>query len=167
MLATWRSMVFPVFGHRAASLESTKNVGRLLEKHGRSLGHGKMVELTILDCNSPVPEADVRAAMDAMVPLVAPYYAGVAAIFEGDGFRAAMIRGILTGFQILSRNKYPQKVFGRPEECATWALPIARSTGVLVRDADEILAVIRSVKAEGVKRDILTPTVVQELARLG
>jgi hypothetical protein len=156
MIATWHALAFPVFGHRPASLEAARTMGRVLEAHGRTTGPRRLVEITLLDAHAPMPPADVREALDAMVPRVSPYYAGVSAIFEGGGFRAAMIRGILTGFQLLSRNKYPQKVFATPEECAAWALPLARESGMALDEADAIVEAIRAVREEGVRRGILT-----------
>jgi hypothetical protein len=67
-----------------------------------------------VDREGGIPDAEVRAALDSMAPVVAPYYAAVACLFEGEGFRAAMIRGVISSFQLLSRAKYPQKVFSNP-----------------------------------------------------
>lgn len=156
MLATWRSIVVPVFGHRPASVEGARALGKGLERHGRKVGKGRLLEITLLDENAPTPHAEVREALDAMVPTVAPFYGAVSAIFEGNGFRAAMIRGILTGFQLISRGKYPQRICATPDECAAWLFPLAREQGLPLRSPDEIIALIAFVKAEGVKRDVLT-----------
>ncbi len=157
MMATWRSIAFPVFGHRPASVEGATTLGRLLERHGRASGPGRLVEISILDSYAPTPSAEVRQVLDAAVPRVSPYFACVSAIFEGSGFRAAMIRGVLTGFQILSRTKYPQKIFASVGDCAAWVVPFVTPVGGVQCDAETIAGVVEAVKAEGVRRGVLTP----------
>lgn len=102
MMATWGPIAFPVFGHRSPTPEAAQTLGRLLEQYGRAEGQGRLVEISLLDPHVPTPSAEVRRELDGMVPRVSPYYACVTAIFEGAGFRSAMIRGVLTGFQLLS-----------------------------------------------------------------
>lgn len=156
MFATWRSVEMPVFGHRGVGLESARMLGRLIESHGRSTGKGKLLEITYLDPDAPMPSAEVREALDAMVPRVSPYYGSVAAIYEGEGFKSAMVRGLLTSFQLLSRAKYPQKTFGDLTECAHWSYRNGVELGMVAKDAKEFADAIRFVQAEGIRRGILS-----------
>ncbi len=157
MFARWRSVALPVFGHKVPTEQAAHALGRHLEAHGRRTGKGKVVEITILDEHLPTPDAEVRAALDAMVPRVAPYYGCVTAVFEGTGFRAAMIRGVLTGFQMMSRLNYPHKIFGSVDECAAWVLPHAQGLGMQAASSGEIVEAVRAVQAHGIERGVLSP----------
>lgn len=156
MFVRWRSIAFPVFGHRMPTVAAAETLGRHLEQHGRRLGKGKLLEITLLDDNVGVPEAKVREALDAMVPKVSPYYGCVSAVYECAGFRAAMIRGVLTGFQMLSRLSYPHKIFGSVEECASWVYPHALGLGMQLANPAELATTIRAIQAVGVERGVLT-----------
>lgn len=163
LVATWRSVVFPVMGYRPSSPVAAMTQGRAIETHGRALGRGKLLEVSIVDAQTGIPDSEVRAAMDSMVPVVAPYYAAVASIFEGDGFRSAMIRGVIASFQLLSRSKYPQRVFSNVDECGAWMASHATDVGMRLRDPEEMREAIAFVRAEAERRGILS-TAPQALA---
>lgn len=159
MIATWRSFAFPVFGHRPPTVAGVQALGRGLEAHGRKMGASSLFEITLIDEHSVMPEADVRSALEAMVPKVSPYYACAVAVYEGAGFRAAMIRGILTSFQLISRHKYPQKVFASIDECAGFVAPLAKTTKKVDVDVAEAVAAIRAVREQAVVRDVFSKPV--------
>jgi len=156
MLATWRSIAIIVFGHAPATVPGVQAIGRGLEAYGRKLGLGRMLEISLIDDHSGLPDGPVRDAMDAMVPRVAPYYASSIVVFGGAGFRAAMIRGIVTSFQFLSRAKYAQGVFATRQDAVAFTLEVAKKTGAFHCDPAELSAALEAVAAEAVRRDIFT-----------
>lgn len=157
MFARWRGIAFPLFGKRLPTLASASALGKQLEAHGKRVGAGKLIEISLLDRQIGTPDARVRKALDAMVPMLAPYYGCVTAIFEGTGFKAAMIRGVLTGFQLISRLNYPHKIFATVDECAEWVCPHARALGVEISAPGELAEVIRAVQALAREHDLLSP----------
>lgn len=148
MVATWRSVVMPVMGKTRIPPESAKRQVAALETFGKRLGKGKMGEITLVAPDAPLPEADTRAVLDAGVPIVSPYYAVVGAVFEVGGFRGALVRGIFTSFQMLSRTKYPQKTFSTVEECASWIAPQLRTLG-MTATVEEVIEAVRHVQRVG------------------
>ena len=66
MVATWRSVVFPVMGYRPSSPVAAMTQARAIETHGRSVGRGKLLEVSIVDAQTGIPDSEVRAAMDSM-----------------------------------------------------------------------------------------------------
>lgn len=152
MFARWSSIAFPVFGPRMPTLEGVNAVASHIEAHGRRVGRGKLTEITLLGADIRMPDARVRQALDAMVPRLSPYYGCVAAVFEGDGFRAAMIRGLLTGFQLLSRLKYPHGVFDTVHQCSQWV----HEVGVVGGDLEAIAEAAREVRSLGLERGVLS-----------
>ena len=152
MFARWKSIAFPVFGSRMPTMTGVSAVSLQIEAHGRRVGKGKLTEITLLGADVRMPDASVRQAMDAMVPRLSPYYGCVAAVFEGDGFRAAMIRGLLTGFQLLGRLKYPHRVFDTVSECSKWV----HGVGVVDAELEALADAAREVRSLGLERGVLT-----------
>jgi hypothetical protein len=157
MVATWRSLVMPVMGRTSLHVASAKQQARALLEHGKRLGQGKMAEITIIAHDAPLPGPETRAAFDAAVPMVTPYYGCVSAVFDGTGFRGAFVRGMLTSFQMLSRNKFPQKVFSSIDDAAKWTFTHAASIGMTVDSPDEIVEAARFVRRHAVKVGVFGP----------
>jgi hypothetical protein len=156
MVATWRSIVMPVMGSSKLPVASAKRQVRALEEHGKLLGEGKMAEIAIIAPDAPLPEADSRAVLDGGVPIVSPYYGSVAALFEGTGFRAALVRGILTSFQVMSRKKFPQKVFSSIDECAKWTFANATALGMVVESPQDIADAMKFVKVAALSKKVFS-----------
>ncbi len=157
MLATWRSIVIPVIGSEPLSAPSARAQARALEAHAKVVGKGKLGEVTLIARDAPLPDADARAAFEAAVPTIAPYYACVSAVFEGTGFRAALVRGFITSLQILSRSKFPQKVFSSVDECAAWLFSFRKAMELPVSEAAEIAAAVRTVRGIAIERGVFGP----------
>lgn len=150
MLATWRSVAMPVMGKSKVPPESAKLQVAALEQHGKKMGHGKLGEITLIAEAAPLPEGPTRAVFDAAVPRISPYYGAVSAVFEGTGFRAALVRGVVVSFQLLSRTKFPQKTFGDVEECSQWMFPHLRGLGMKVASPEEVMEAVMSVRQTAV-----------------
>jgi len=157
MVATWRSIVMPVMGAGKLPASSAKRQVAALEAHGKSLGLGKMGEITLIAASAALPEADTRAVLDGGVPIVSPYYGCVSAVFEGTGFKAALVRGILASFQLMSRTKFPQKVFSNVDDAAKWIYPHITALGMVANSAQDIIDTVHTVREIAVKRGIFLP----------
>lgn len=155
MVATWRSFIVHVMGRKELPVPSAREMTRALVGHGKATGNGKLAEVTLIAHDAPLPSAGVRAVFDEAAPLVAPYYCGVAAVFEGTGFRAAMVRGIVTSFQLLSPTPYPQTVLSSIEDAAKWSFPYAKKAGAEVTSPEEIIELLHAVRTIAVTRKIL------------
>lgn len=153
LVATWRNVVVSVLGRSAMTVAGAREQVAACEAHGRACGPKRLLEIVLIDREAPVPAADVRAVLDAAVATVGPYYLGVATLFEGTGFRAAVVRGVLTSLSLLSRTEFQQQVFSSTAECSSWcAQLLARSTP---SNAAELTAVIDHVRRAGIERAIL------------
>ncbi len=145
-VACWRSVVFTVWGNQTLTLESAMNQVRACEAHGRAVGKGKLVEIVLLDPDVPMPEATVRDFLHASVERMGPYYSCVATLFQGQGFRAAMIRGVLTSLQLVSRTPFAQKVFSDQDACVAYAHPFAHRSDPRVANPAELLETLEEVR---------------------
>lgn len=158
MVLTWRSVVFPVMGRPVPTVEGTRSQAKAIERFGASLGPKRMLEISLLDDEFPLPSAEVRAALEEMSPVVSGYYAAVASVFEGAGFRAALLRGVLSTLQLVSRADFPQKVFSTPDEAADWIAPHAATIGMRLRAPDELFEAVRAVRAIAIERGVFGPS---------
>lgn len=154
LVATWQGFVFPVMGSHPMPAESVRNQVRVMVAHGQLVGRGKLGEITLVATDAPLPEAETRSAFDDGVPQLAPYYGCVSAVYDAVGFRGAMVRGMLTSFQLLSRQPFPQKVFARPRDAAEWSFPHAKACGMGVDSAEELHEALRWLRQYALSRGI-------------
>lgn len=76
--------------------------------------------VTIVEAGAPLPAADVRQATAELLAEAAPHVRCSAVVFEGIGFRAAAVRGIVTSISMLARPPYPHRIFSTVTEASSW-----------------------------------------------
>jgi hypothetical protein len=79
--------------------------------------------LTIIDENAPAPSAEARTAIARLFESGASDVVSSAVAFEGSGFRAAFVRGVVTSLTLLARQPFPHKVFPGVTQAAAWLMP--------------------------------------------
>lgn len=87
---------------------------------------GDAVILCIIEPTSEPPPQALREAASTLLNQLAPKLRCVAYVIEGTGFRAAMIRGVLSGIELVRRSAYPARYFATVAEASAW---IAVETG--------------------------------------
>ncbi|MGD8861447.1 MAG: hypothetical protein PVI30_15670 [Myxococcales bacterium] len=82
---------------------------------------GRLALLTIVEdgCEIRTPP-EVRDEVSEMLRLYGSRLAGAAIVFEGRGFKATMVRSIITAIYIASRAKVPNSVFGDVGTALQW-----------------------------------------------
>lgn len=68
----------------------------------------------------PLPAQPVREEMAHFMKSVGPHVRASALVQEGDGFRAAAVRSVAIGINLVARQPYPHKVFASSLEAAQW-----------------------------------------------
>lgn len=95
--------VFALWGEPEVS--DVEKVRREVEAAAASCGH-PVVYVTRVPVDAPAPNAQVRAKLDQMMPGLLKVCSTYHVVLEGEGFAAAMKRGVLTGmFQLSWRRK--------------------------------------------------------------
>lgn len=155
MVATWKHVVFPVMGRLDPTADATRAQAKAIEAFATRIGKRSLLEVSILDDEFPLPNPDVRAALEEASPIISPYYAAVACVYEGAGFRAAFVRGVLATLQLVSRADFPQKVFSVPAEAAAWTASHSEASPRGRVSADELLAAIGGVRTIATERGVL------------
>lgn len=111
VLAIWREETWPltvrILGaeiKRLQARQKTSGVGviQILEDGIKPLG------------------GDARAEFSKILQAGQDYILCSSVVFEGDGFRAAAIRGIVTGLALFSRTPFPHTVFSNVEAAVGW-----------------------------------------------
>jgi hypothetical protein len=76
--------------------------------------------LQVVPPSAIAPEAPARTAVAKLLKDSDDIVSCSATVYEGSGFRAAMVRSIIAGINTLARQKYPTRVFATLNEAATW-----------------------------------------------
>lgn len=87
---------------------------------------GEAALLCIVEPTSEPPPQELRQAASELLSELGPKLRCVAYVIEGTGFRAAMIRGVLSGIELMRRSSYPARYFAHASHAAAW---IAVATG--------------------------------------
>jgi hypothetical protein len=97
---------------------------------------GACAYINVIERNSPPPSAPLRKI--AMEGLSKPGKAltCLGAVFEGNEFRSALVRAVMTGMALLRPQGQPTKFFKNTQEMAVWVSGQLRNAGVDVNAND-------------------------------
>jgi hypothetical protein len=93
--------VFALWGK--PTVEDMDRVVETIEGAARTCGH-PVVYVTRVPAQAPAPDAAARARIDRLMPRLKEATSGYHVVLEGEGFGAAVKRGVLTGIFQLSRH---------------------------------------------------------------
>jgi hypothetical protein len=111
-LSVWDGVATPVHARAAASLLAS------LAKTEKG-----MLVMAVLGPNNPPPDGEVRDILAQELTKCDDRIRAVAQTIEGQGFRAATLRAVLTGMSLVLRTKRPEKVCSSVEEAAQFLAP--------------------------------------------
>jgi molybdopterin converting factor small subunit len=101
---------------------------------------GDAVILCVIEPTSEPPPQELREAATRLLNELAPKIRCVAFVIEGSGFRAAMIRGVLSSLELMRRSAYHVRYFASVAEATAW---IAVETGRRSVDLAEATSSLR------------------------
>lgn len=103
-------------------LTTSAGVVHLRDVHQRvaPLHPGGVGLLTIIEANAPAPDATVREELARYMADSAAVLKSSCVVFEGTGFRAAMVRSVVAGLTMLARQPFPHRVFATVDEGIAW-----------------------------------------------
>jgi hypothetical protein len=81
---------------------------------------GEVAFVCVIESTSEPPDDDIRRESSQMITRHGAKLKGVACIIEGDGFRAAITRSVLSGIVLFIRNKAPIKMFATVAHASEW-----------------------------------------------
>jgi len=116
-VGAWRNVLIVVWRKetRADAVDGVSAVlGELIHKHR------DVALLQVIEERATAPDADARRALSAMLKQHGASIRCSALVYEGDGFKAATLRAIVTGIALLSRPAYPHVVFASTLAAINW-----------------------------------------------
>jgi hypothetical protein len=109
--AVWLGTTWP---HHAASLRAAVEAAHALS------APGKVWLLQVVAPGAVAPDARSRSALAAMLASFDGIVSHSAVIYIGAGFRASIIRSIVTGLNAMGRQRFPHRVFANLNEAVNW-----------------------------------------------
>jgi hypothetical protein len=76
-----------------------------VEKFSKELGR-KIVYLTVVPPDAPVPSSTERRALDAFAASLRPFVEQAYLVLEGEGFKASIQRSVVTGLTFIKERGY-------------------------------------------------------------
>jgi hypothetical protein len=137
LLATWRRIVIVVWKGNT-TFESVTRVGEAINSLARKEGPAGLFIVT--DVTAPLPPALVRkTAANILATAPIGYFC---VTFEGNGFRAAAVRGVVTSITMFTTHAFPHRAFSNIEEAAVWVSEQTRFNGLLRIQSSALEAVL-------------------------
>jgi hypothetical protein len=111
--------LFVVCWKGAPTLESTRRLAVHLEKFAASCAR-PIGMLVVVDPHAPMPDQATRERMAADLKRHDTFTRQIALVYQGDGFRAAVLRSIVSGMNLLSKQRAKTGVFAEVSVAAAW-----------------------------------------------
>ncbi len=109
LFATWERVMLALYCGETTSL-SVRVGQRIFDEHAKSFPDGILL-LTVVEEQAPMPTSDARDALGQLLKSGTGRTRRSAVVYEGNGFRAATVRSVVTGITVLSRPPFPHKIF--------------------------------------------------------
>jgi hypothetical protein len=90
---------------------------------------GPISAVILIEQAASLPDGDMRKQVAAFWSDLGARLLCTAVVQEGDGFRAAAVRGLMTGLMLLSRPTSPYKIFRTIGEASAWVVPQLEKAG--------------------------------------
>ncbi len=115
-IGTWADFMFTIF-RRSSEVDVVTRSATELRKFAMTRKSGVGM-ITIIKQKASFPSQKARRVLTDSIAKV--NVLASATIMEGQGFRAAAVRGAVTGISMVISPAYPTKIFSRPGEACAW-----------------------------------------------
>jgi hypothetical protein len=128
---------------------SAEDVAALADAARRALRSHESVKLfQIVSATAAAPDGRARTALARMLRGLQGSASHSAIVHEAEGFRAVMIRSIVTGVASLSNPGFPHRVFAKLPEATAWMCESA-SPGSRLFEPRQLEAVVQQIRTSG------------------
>jgi hypothetical protein len=141
IVATWKNVVLLIW-RQETTVEGVRAAKATYDELSASCPGG-VILATVVEWNAPAPPVDARKELARFLSGCSGRMILSAVVHEGAGFRAAMVRSVVTGLALVAKLPYPHKVFVTVADAEGWfraCSPVARawSPGDLVAVTTEV-----------------------------
>jgi hypothetical protein len=127
----------------------------------RDLAHSvpnqRVACLTIIEEKVELPNAESRTAVANIFRFNLEHIVCSANVMEGEGFRAAAVRGVVTGITLVARQPFPNHVFSSVTQAARWIAQAFAKEGDHVTasrlSASDLINAVDQVRRGGLSGD--------------
>lgn len=92
---------------------------RLVRKTLKDFAQQIRFTVVVIEDGATTPGSEARAELQALAAELVPRFAAV--VYEGDGFRAAAVRAVITSILLFTRQALPVKIFSSTASATEWA----------------------------------------------
>jgi hypothetical protein len=126
VLGVWRHLLIAVFCHET-TLKSVAAISACVRE--QSTGADALLGgMAIVEPHAPLPPQGIRTLLARNI-LAASSWKFSAMVYEGTGFRAAAVRGVIIGVGLLAQMPFPHRTFATVAEASEWISGRAREAG--------------------------------------
>lgn len=144
-IATWAG-IFILIWRNETTMDGVRALNERWDDFIRTHPSGAGV-ITIVEPDAPFPEAHVREALANFMRRSSSSMKSSAVVHEGTGFRAAAVRGVVTGLTLLARQPFPHRIFATvPDGCRWLAGSLRETAPELAYDPDQLIEAIRELR---------------------
>ncbi len=118
VIATWRSVMVLIF-RVETTLRAVEASHHVFDELSRAHPEGVFL-LTIVEADARIPSVVARDGMAEFLRGAAARMLLSAVVFEGNDFRAAVVRSVVAGLAMLTNYPFPHKHFPRVDAAAAW-----------------------------------------------
>jgi hypothetical protein len=127
VLASWRSVLVARW-KRVPTPAQMRSVRRAIR--GVVSRSGEFAAINFVEArNATALPDDVRDEIAATQREFDHQQRALATVVEGTGFWAATVRSVAVGLALMSRTRFPQRVFGRSDDACAWVAPLLADVG--------------------------------------
>lgn len=118
IVATWSRSVIAVWRNvtTADAVHAMRDTIQALGKRHP----GGVTLLQLVEAHAVMPDSAARAALTDMLNTSRNVVKYSAVVYEGEGFKAAAVRGIVTSLTMLAKPPFPHRIFSTVDTAAVW-----------------------------------------------
>jgi hypothetical protein len=139
--------VFFVIWRKETTLDAIGHLRRQFDKFAAMHPSGVAL-FTVVESGADLPPSHARDALAGFMRGASEKLKLSAVAFEGTGFRAAAVRGVVTSLTLLARQPFPHKVFATVEAGAQWLATEVKKTAVMPFDGAALGRALADLRRE-------------------
>lgn len=144
----WRNIAFSIWRETPLTAAEADESGRIFLDYAPRVPGGKLGIMVLLPDKLTPPSPEVRKVMERNAVSLGKLECCSSLVFRGSGFRAAIVRGVVTGLNQISRSPVEQRVFATSLEAADWMAPYLEKASGQPTRGFEIEAALQDVLAQ-------------------
>ncbi len=144
LTATW-GPVFITLWKKEARVDAARAIQFALRDFAASTPTGRVACLTVIEAKAELPSKDARIAVANLLRFNAESIVCSLNVMEGEGFRAAAVRGVVTGISLVARQPFPHRTSASVALAASWVATSMQKEG-LVFSSEELISAVESVR---------------------